>query len=429
MSLTIGTLNVRGLTKDLAKRYLAQDLENFNLDICSIQETKIGKLFDHITIKTPRKKIKYDVYLNSNTNNFHHGVGIAIKSCNKGHFERISERICKITCDDLRINRKIRLVAAYAPTSKTNQTQIDRFYLDVTNALNNSAKRDVLIIAGDMNAKVGSAEDRSDKNLGLYGKGKTNSSRQKLLDLARLTGLVITNTLFYHKMSHRTTWTQPNRSSNLQRRNPHRNQIDFILIRVAHRNLIRNARSHGNISTVTDHKLVRTNLDLKSCKCFGNQNKNPNYDVRKLLIPVIRYEYQKSQMENYKRMSNTQEHKNPQITWSNITKASIKAANEILKQSKQKQNWDEEELVKLSKEQKNIRDKIMSLKQTNQCALNIKMLCHRRNKLLRKIHKFTEHQESYRIDEAVKDIDSIKNDSNRMYHASRFIKSCKKGKI
>ena len=44
----------------------------------------------------------------------------------------------------------------------------------------------------------------------------------------------------------------------------------------------------------------------------------------------------------------------------------------------------------------------------------------------KKIHKYTENQECYRIDEAVKDIDGIKNDSNRKYQASMFIKSCKK---
>ena len=42
-----------------------------------------------------------------------------------------------------------------------------------------------------MNAKVGSAENRSDKNLSLYGKGQINSNGQRLLYLARLTGLVI----------------------------------------------------------------------------------------------------------------------------------------------------------------------------------------------------------------------------------------------
>ena len=129
------------------------------------------------------------------------------------------------------------------------------------------------------------------------------------------------------------------------------------------------------------------------CKCFGNQNKTPNYDVRKLQIPEIRYKFQKSQMENYNTMSKTQEQTNPQIIWTNINKASIKAANEILKPSKQKQSWDEEELVKLSKEQKSIRNKIMSLKHTNNSALTIKILCQKRNKILRKIYKFTENQE------------------------------------
>ena len=68
----------------------------------------------------------------------------------------------------------------------------------------------------------------------------------------------------------------------------------------------------------------------------------------------------------------------------------------------------------------------MSLKQTHNSAQKIKTLCHNRNKILRKIHQLTEYQECYRIDEAVENIEDIKNDSNRMYQASRFIKSCKK---
>ena len=47
-----------------------------------------------------------------------------------------------------------------------------------------------------------------------------------------------------------------------------------------------------------------------------------------------------------------QQHTGPQMIWNNITKASIKAGNEILKPpSKQKQSLDEEEIVKVSKEE------------------------------------------------------------------------------
>ena len=49
-------------------------------------------------------------------------------------------------------------------------------------------------------------------------------------------------------------------------------------------------------------------------------------------------------------MSNTQERTNPQTIWTNITKVSLKPANEFLKTRNQKHNLDEEELAKLSKE-------------------------------------------------------------------------------
>ena len=74
-------------------------------------------------------------------------------------------------------------------------------------------------------------------------------------------------------------------------------------------------------------------------------------------------------------MSNTQERTNPQTIWTNITKVSLKPANEFLKTRNQKHNLDEEELTILSKEQKSISNKIISLKHPNHNALNIKILC------------------------------------------------------
>ena len=72
---------------------------------------------------------------------------------------------------------------------------------------------------------------------------------------------LICNTLFRHKLSHVTTWTAPFRASLIgpdgnPRRNPIRNQIDFIATKRQHRLFIKDSKSTSNIETNTDHKLV-----------------------------------------------------------------------------------------------------------------------------------------------------------------------------
>ena len=52
----------------------------------------------------------------------------------------------------------ITVIQVYAPTSNTEETKVERFYEDLQDLLKLTAKKDVLFIIGDWNAKVGSQE-------------------------------------------------------------------------------------------------------------------------------------------------------------------------------------------------------------------------------------------------------------------------------
>ena len=54
--LTIGTFNVRGLVKEEKQELLAQDIDNYKIDVCSLQETKIKDGRD-ITIGEKQHKL------------------------------------------------------------------------------------------------------------------------------------------------------------------------------------------------------------------------------------------------------------------------------------------------------------------------------------------------------------------------------------
>ena len=59
----------------------------------------------------------------------------------------------------------ITVIQAYAPTSNTEETEVEWFYEDLQDLLELTPKKDVLFIIGDWNAKVGSQE-----TLGVTGK-------------------------------------------------------------------------------------------------------------------------------------------------------------------------------------------------------------------------------------------------------------------
>ena len=50
------------------------------------------------------------------------------------------------------------VIQAYAPTSNTEEPEVERFYEDLQNVLELPPKKDVLFIIGDWNAKVESQE-------------------------------------------------------------------------------------------------------------------------------------------------------------------------------------------------------------------------------------------------------------------------------
>ena len=58
---------------------------------------------------------------------------------------------------------------------------------------------------------------------------------------------------------HRELWIQRSELRN----NQNRNQIDKIIVKNKHRNLLTNLGSYSGITTYTDHRLVKANLKMK----------------------------------------------------------------------------------------------------------------------------------------------------------------------
>ena len=71
----------------------------------------------------------------------------------------------------------ITVIQAYAPTSKAEEGEVERFYEDLQDLLELTPKKDVLFIIQDWNAKVGSQETLG--VTGKFGLGMRNETGQR----------------------------------------------------------------------------------------------------------------------------------------------------------------------------------------------------------------------------------------------------------
>ena len=69
------------------------------------------------------------------------------------------------------------VIQAYAPTSNAEEAEGERFYEDLQDLLELTPKKDVLLIIGDWNAKVGSQETPG--VTGIFGLGVQNEAGQR----------------------------------------------------------------------------------------------------------------------------------------------------------------------------------------------------------------------------------------------------------
>ena len=125
-----------------------------------------------------------------------------------------------------------------------------------------------MITIGDFNAKTGAGKTEYSENIGKYGKIRLNTNVRCLLEYAKKHDVIRANTMFNHKMCHRTTWTAPeriidhNQHGGNPRRNLCRNQIDYVLIKNTFRQLVPNSPLNGSFETNSDHKAVTMSMKL-----------------------------------------------------------------------------------------------------------------------------------------------------------------------
>lgn len=242
----IASYNIRTMSNQEALFKLENELENIKWDVLGICETRLpGE-------KTTTLKSGHILYQKNHIEPKGQG-GVAIL-VNKRlrhlvtEVNSISDRVIYII---LRLNNRysIQLIHGYAPTSQTEDQEMETFLEDLSKAMT-SHKTHYKIISGDFNAKVGQKCSSDSDGVGKFGLGVRNSRGDMLVNHLSKENLYCLNTFFKKPEQRKWTWKSPDGKT--------KNEIDYILSNS--RNICTDVSILNQFDTGSDHRLVRASF-------------------------------------------------------------------------------------------------------------------------------------------------------------------------
>ena len=139
-----------------------------------------------------------------------HTEGVALMLAPEAHaaligWEPVNSRIitAKFTIKkkDIRLN----IIQCYAPTNDSQEEKKDDFYQQLQAVLDRRGTRDITILMGDFNAKIGMDNTGYEDIKGTHGLGQMNENGERFAYLCALNQLVIGGSIFPHKRIHKAT--------------------------------------------------------------------------------------------------------------------------------------------------------------------------------------------------------------------------------
>ncbi|XP_052744154.1 uncharacterized protein LOC128199289 [Bicyclus anynana] len=167
----IAAWNVRGLLKPGKLCIVEKEMVSHKINILAISETHLQGYGHYKT------SMGNTFYFSGSDNSSSNGVGILVPDRLNGYvlgYNPVSDRIVT-----MKLNTKpctLNIVSIYAPTSQSSEEEIETFYGKLEETLDSIPNREITMILGDWNAKVGNttADEHLRETVGHYGLGSRN---------------------------------------------------------------------------------------------------------------------------------------------------------------------------------------------------------------------------------------------------------------
>ena len=236
-TLNIGTMIGRG-------RELADMMEQWNVDILCLQETKWkGSKARNIGGGC---KLFYN-----GADGRKNGIGIVMREeLAEGVLEvkRVSDRLMAMKLD---IKGSIlNIVSAYAPLVNNSMEEKNHFWEDLDGLIESISKEERIVLGADLNGHVGNIEDG--EIMGRYGAGTRNKEGSMVVDFMKKMDLAIVNTYFKKKDEHRVTYKSGGKST----------QVGYVMCRRRNLKEICNCKVIVNECIAKQHRMVECKMAL-----------------------------------------------------------------------------------------------------------------------------------------------------------------------
>ena len=176
----------------------------------------------------------------------------------------------------------ITIIQDYTPTTDYTIDDIEDFYDQLQEVIDQTPKKDILVVQGDCNAKMREDASKNWKGTcGQYCNPETYERGLKLLEFASYNNLKVVYTFGPHKPSRRWTWHSPG--------GDYHNQIDNIMVKRRFQSSVNIAktRSFPGTDTGSDHELVMMTFKLRLQRVKNQGSIRIRFSLEKLKDPNI----------------------------------------------------------------------------------------------------------------------------------------------
>ena len=352
----LGFWNVRTMFETGKLAQVTSEMNRYNLHILGVSESRwtgAGR---------QRTGTGETVLYSGRDDNMHfEGVAIILK---KGleksliEWKPVNSRIIKVRLRGRHNNMSI--IQCYAPTNDGDEEDKNLFYEQLQAELEEIPRHDVIIVMGDMNAKVGNDNLGVERTMGRHGCGTINNNGERLVDFCADNSMVIGGTLFPHPTTHKLTWISPNGRD--------RNQIDHIAINGIWRRSLLDVRVRRGADVGSDHHLVTARIRMKLRRTDRQQTGHRRFDVNKLDDPAVKKSFLIQLKNRYQALVEVDDHTNNNVDeinslWNTVKKSYQETSKEIMgHREKKHKEWISQEAWQKIEERRNIKQKLLGIK-------------------------------------------------------------------
>jgi len=327
-TIKIGTWNVRTMYETGRTAQVAKEMRSYNISLLGLSETRWLQA-GQLRLATGETLL----YSGHTEDGAPHTEGVAMMLSQEAQraligWEPVSSRIITAKFATKKSNINMNVIQCYAPTNDAEEEKKDAFYQQLQAVLDKNRNKDITVLMGDLNAKVGADNTGHEEVMGKEGLGKMNDNGERFTDLCSLNQLVIGGSIFMHKIIHKATWRSPDHVTE--------NQIDHMCINQKFRRLWSDVRVMRGADVSSDHHLLVMSARMRLKKYSAITNPRKRFNVGLLKNKDIQTSFKISLSNRFQPLQELFKEEDTDIEnqWQQVKKGWLDTCEEVLGKKK-----------------------------------------------------------------------------------------------